>query len=73
MDLSLPVMSGWDASRELKKDSTTKDIPIIAFTSHSTKSDREKAFEAGCDGFETKPIDFKELKVKILHWIHESK
>ena len=68
MDLSLPVMDGWTAAERLKDNSTTKSIPIIALTAHAMKGDREKAMEAGCDDYDTKPIDFKRLldKTNIL-------
>ena len=57
MDLSLPVIDGWEATRRLKADPATCDIPVIALTAHVMDSDRELAREAGCDGFATKPID----------------
>ena len=65
MDLSLPVMDGWTAAERLKDNSTTKSIPIIALTAHAMKGDREKAMEAGCDDYDTKPIDFERLLDKI--------
>ena len=65
MDLSLPVVDGWSASKILKSDSSTKSIPIIALTAHAMKGDREKAIEAGCDDYDTKPIDFERLLDKI--------
>ena len=65
MDMSLPVINGWDASRRLKDDDATRMIPIIALTAHAMAGDREKALEAGCDDFETKPIDFPQLLGKI--------
>ena len=65
MDLSLPVVDGWAASKKLKSEATTKSIPIIALTAHAMKGDREKAIEAGCDDYDTKPIDFKRLLDKI--------
>ena len=61
MDLSLPVVDGWTAAERLKADATTKSIPIIALTAHAMKGDREKALEAGCDDYDTKPMDFERL------------
>jgi len=65
MDMSLPVMHGWDATREIKADATTRDIPVIALTAHAMTGDREKALEAGCDEFETKPVELPRLLEKI--------
>ena len=65
MDLSLPVKDGWEATKELKNDSKTKDIPIIALTAHALDSDKKQAFEAGCDEYETKPIKFQQLLSKM--------
>jgi CheY-like chemotaxis protein len=65
LDMSLPVMDGWTAAGHLKGDSSTKDIPIIALTAHAMAGDREKALEAGCDDYDTKPIEFKRLLGKI--------
>ena len=65
MDLSLPEMDGWEATRRLKADSTTKDIPVIILTAHALKTDREGAFEAGCDDYDIKPINFQRLLGKI--------
>jgi CheY-like chemotaxis protein len=61
MDMSLPVMNGWDATRLLKQKSATAHIPIVALTAHALNTDREKAMEAGCDGYETKPVDLPRL------------
>ena len=65
MDLSLPIVDGWTAAERLKADATTKSTPIIALTAHAMKGDREKALEAGCDDYDTKPIDFERLLDKI--------
>ncbi len=65
MDMSLPIMSGWDATTALKADEATAGIPVIALTAHAMVGDREKALEAGCDEFETKPIAFPQLIDKI--------
>ena len=65
MDLSLPEMDGWEATRRLKTDNTTQHIPIIVLTAHALKTDREGAFEAGCDDYDVKPVDFPRLLVKI--------
>ncbi len=65
MDISLPVKDGWTATREIKADARTCDIPIIALTAHAMTSDREKAKEAGCDDFDTKPVDLARLLGKI--------
>jgi two-component system, cell cycle response regulator DivK len=61
MDLRLPVMDGWEATRRIKADPRTSRIPVIALTADAVTEDREKAFAAGCDGFETKPVDFQRL------------
>jgi two-component system, cell cycle response regulator DivK len=65
MDVGLPGMDGWSATRALKQNSATKHIPVIALTAHAMQGDREKAIEAGCDDYETKPIDFNRLFEKI--------
>tara|TARA_B100000945_G_C19830490_1_gene344772 strand:+ start:121 stop:483 length:363 start_codon:yes stop_codon:yes gene_type:complete len=65
MDLSLPLVDGWELAGMLKSNSLTKDIPIIALTAHAMKGDREKALEAGCDDYDTKPIDFAGLLEKM--------
>ena len=61
MDLGLPVMDGWEATRTLKADNATSSIPIVALTAHAMTTDREKALEAGCDGYETKPVELPKL------------
>jgi two-component system cell cycle response regulator DivK len=65
MDLDLPVVDGWEAARRLKSDPSTRDIPIIALTAHAMSGSREKALAAGCDDFDTKPVDFDRLVRKI--------
>ena len=69
MDLSLPVMDGWEATSTIKADGSTKNIPIIVLTAHAMSGDREKALEAGADEYDTKPIDFKRLLGKIKDFI----
>src|SRR5262245_54164924 len=61
MDLSLPVMDGWEATRRLKADRSTQAIPVIALTAHAVAGDREKALQVGCDDYETKPVDLARL------------
>ncbi|MDB6170475.1 MAG: two-component response regulator [Verrucomicrobia bacterium] len=65
MDMSLPGMDGWEASRRLKADPATAGIPIIALTAHAMAEDREKALAAGCNEFETKPVDLASLLAKM--------
>ena len=65
MDLSLPRVDGWEACRRLKADQSTSTIPVIALTAHAMSTDREKALAAGCDDFDTKPVDFVRLLDKI--------
>lgn len=65
MDMSLPEVDGWTATRTLKSDPVTQHIPIIALTAHAMASDRDSALEAGCDDFDTKPVDFPRLLAKI--------
>lgn len=65
MDLGLPEIDGWECMRRLKADETTKHIPVIALTAHAMVGDRQRALEAGCDEFDTKPIDFVGLLNKM--------
>ena len=65
MDLSLPVLSGWDAARRLKSLDATRGIPIIALSAHALDGERDKALAAGCDDFETKPVDLARLLGKM--------
>lgn len=69
MDLSLPRMDGWTATRFIKGDTLTQHIPIIALTAHAMRGDRERAMEAGCDDYITKPIDIRELLKKLREYI----
>ncbi len=65
MDMSLPEIDGWEATRRLKADDSTKSIPVIALTAHAMESDKSKALEAGCDDYDTKPVDLPRLLGKI--------
>jgi two-component system, cell cycle response regulator DivK len=65
MDMSLPVVDGWEATRRLKADDRLKHIPVIALTAHAMANDRDKALEAGCDDYDTKPIELPRLLAKI--------
>ena len=65
MDMNLPVMDGWTASRKAREDERIRDIPIIALTAHAMEADRLNALEAGCDDYATKPVDFPGLLIKI--------
>jgi len=65
LDMSLPVIDGWEAARRLKSSATTARVPVIALTAHVMAGDRERALAAGCDDYDTKPIDFPQLLSKI--------
>lgn len=65
MDLNLPVLDGWEAIRQLKTASETRHIPIIALSAHAMEGDRESALDAGCDDYDTKPVDIERLLAKI--------
>jgi CheY-like chemotaxis protein len=71
MDISLPVMDGWEATRQLKAHPRTADIPILVLTAHALSTDREKCFAAGADDYDTKPVDFKRLLDKIAALLGE--
>ena len=65
MDISLPVIDGWEAARSIKASPETQNIPIIALTAHAMPGDREKCLDAGCDDYDTKPVNFQRLLEKI--------
>jgi two-component system cell cycle response regulator DivK len=65
MDLEMPIVDGWEATRRLKSNAQTRDIPVIAFSAHALGGEREKALAAGCDEFDTKPIEFERLVATI--------
>ena len=65
MDLSLPVVDGWEATRRIKADEATRHIPVLALSAHAMTEDRTQALAAGCDDYETKPIDLARLRAKI--------
>ncbi len=71
MDISLPKMDGWEVTRRLKSNTETKHIPVIALTAHALSTDRQKAFEIGCDDYDTKPVEFGRLSEKIEHLLVE--
>ena len=65
MDMSLPVIDGWEATRQIRANDVTRKIPVIALTAHAMAGDREKAMEAGCDDYDTKPVEMERLLGKI--------
>jgi two-component system cell cycle response regulator DivK len=69
MDMSLPVIDGWEATRRIKASEATKKIPVIALTAHAMAGDREQALAAGCDDYDTKPIDLERLLPKIQRFL----
>jgi two-component system, cell cycle response regulator DivK len=71
MDMSLPVLDGWGATRQIKAEASTQRIPLIALTAHAMAGDRDKALEAGCDDYDTKPIELTRLLEKMDHLLHE--
>ena len=71
MDMSLPVIDGWEATGKVKANDATKNIPVIALTAHAMAGDREKALEAGCDEYDTKPVEFPRLLGKIKAMLGE--
>ena len=71
MDLSLPAMDGLEATRRLKADDATRTIPVIALTAHAMRGDREVALKAGCDDYDTKPVDIVHLTAKINAYLKE--
>ena len=73
MDMSLPVMDGWEATRQLKADASTRHIPVIALTAHAMATDEQKARDAGCDDFDTKPIELSRLLGKIETLLQRAK
>lgn len=70
MDMSLPLVDGWEATRRIKSDQALKHIPVIALTAHAMANDREKALEAGCNDYDTKPIELPRLLGKIENLLH---
>jgi CheY-like chemotaxis protein len=73
MDMSLPVLDGWEAVRRLKADPETRAIPVIALTAHAMPADREKALEAGCDDYDTKPVELPRLLEKMERLLGETR
>ncbi len=73
MDLSLPILDGWEATRMLKNSAETSSIPIIALTAHAMAGDEERAYRSGCDDFDTKPVDFNRLLGKMQAALRKSR
>ena len=73
MDMSLPVIDGWEATRRVKADDATRSVPVIGLTAHAMSGDREKAIEAGCDDYDTKPVELDRLIGKIERLIGAAK
>ena len=73
MDLEMPLVDGWDATRRLKNDPQTRDIPIIALSAHALAGSREKALAAGCDEFDTKPVEFERLLATLRRLLADRK
>jgi two-component system, cell cycle response regulator DivK len=71
MDMSLPVIDGWEATRQIRRDAATQKIPVIALTAHAMAGEREKALAAGCNEYDTKPIEFPRLVEKIEALLRE--
>jgi two-component system cell cycle response regulator DivK len=72
MDMSLPIIDGWEATRRIKADPATNSIPVIALTAHALVQDREKAMAAGCDDFDTKPVELPRLMEKIRSFLDKA-
>ena len=72
MDMSLPVLDGWEATRQLKASDTTRAIPVIALTAHAMAGDRQQALDAGCDDYDTKPIELPRLLEKMRRLLGEA-
>ena len=69
MDMSLPVIDGWEATRKIKADPDTQNIPVIALTAHAMAGDEQKALESGCDDYDTKPVNFNRLLEKMAKYL----
>ena len=73
MDLEMPVIDGWEATRRIKNDAKTQDIPVIALSAHALAGEREKAIASGCDEFDTKPIEFERLVATVHRLLRDRK